>query len=331
MGQSSGPYTDYHLFNAARASFNACSFAVADLSGAITTALPLFINNPSLLSFRDCTLNAGADVGLPFWINDNAVPERITFDNTIIGMPSQLQGFQTIFSRHLGPAFLSNMVNQYMLPGCFFFPTYTPDGGSPRWVAGGLRRIFLGTVANSNFAVDPVNNVVTFQADPGTVAVGDFIQSDALYSNVVDSFPTIPVNGVIGKVASVTNNPTTQKDNVTLKFVPAYVIAAGSNVPNPTLANLWVVGYYKVHATTTGKVNPNSNIVSAISPLDSRIWLPGDRVRGQFIPDNTYVVSVNTTASTMTLSKNVSSLATPNQQVNLFDADVRVFSTTQVF
>lgn len=324
MGQPSGPYTNYHLFNAARATFNSCQFSVGDLAGAVKTSLPLWIHSAGFLSFKDCILNSQPpDVGLPVWVNDYTQPDRLSFDNTFIGTPPEMAAFGgSILSRHLSVYVLERIANQYMLPGCFFFPMYVePENPTapvmPRWVAGGQRWITLGPASALNFAVNAATGAVTFNSIPGTVAPGDLIYSDAGYQNVLDPSPQYPVTGVIGKAASV--DPATGL--VTLQYVPAYVLAAGNNISSRT--RLYIIGYYKVHASTQAQVL-DSTTLTINPPQNPAVWLAGDRVRdsGNLIAPNTYVTSFD--GSKLTLSRPMNNPQL-NKFTNLYDADVRMF------
>jgi hypothetical protein len=120
-----------------------------------------------------------------------------------------------------------------------------------------------------------------------------------------------------------------------VKWIPDYVV----NGPAPGPGDLmFVLGLYKVHHSTTGSVTNASNVITNVRTgvllASDPSWIPGDRIRddGRLLPPDTYVTAYDQRAATITLSQPVTAPTPPGGQVvNLYDAEVRTFTSTQVY
>jgi hypothetical protein len=322
------PSIGFHLVNTARATFNACQFALQTPGRA--EAAPLWIYSAGLTSFHDCLMGGTnyPDNSPSFWVL--GAPERMTFDNTTV----VYSPVGALFSQTLQLRFFLNLLNQAVLPGCLISQLWDPNpGGSPRWVASGLRYIALGTAGAIKLTLHPATGTATFHPTaPGVVAPGDLVSLGKSYTKVIDAAPNAPVQPVLGKVISIDD----QTGIVTLGHVPEYVVADPANAPDPTAA-LAVVGFYKIHCATTAQaVSGDPRKLTLPTPLDRRAWIVGDRVRARegFIPKDTHVSAVETTGTPATLQALVLSQplsGTPTGPLTLYDADVRTFTSTQVY
>jgi len=320
---STRPTVGFHLVNQARATFNACSLGVVTVAA---DAVPLWIYGDTAMSFHDCSIGVAnyPDNALPFWINGSFA--SVVFDNTAIVQAP----FGATLSRTVTVDYMNNILNQTMLPGCFLHALldnafWGTNASSPCWIAGGQRGIGLGDASTTSLSI-ATNGTATFMPPTrGVVAVGDFIYLRKSYGNVIESYPATASAPVIGKVTAV--DATTGL--ATLGWVPDYV-ASGAKPGAGDL--MYVVGFYKVHHSTTGTVTNGSNVITGVSASNASTWIASDRIRDDagLLPANAYVKSYNAVAATITLSRTVTANTPPGGQVvNLYDADVRTFSTSR--
>jgi hypothetical protein len=325
------PSVGYHLANLARATFNACQVSLYSLDR--EEAAPLWIYSAGMLSFHDCLLGI---VNFPynspsFWIL--GVPQRTSFSNTMVVYEPE----GAIFSDVRPVYTYYDILNQAVLPGCMLHPLVEPNpDNSPRWVASGLRNIPLAGA--TNLSLHEANGTVTFQpATPGVVAPGDLVTlNNKVYTDVIESFKGPFGPAVLGKVTSI--DP--QTGLVTLSHVPEYVFAQlPTKPPDPmTKPSLAVVGFYKIHANVPGHVTSGDDThITFPYPIHIRTWVVGDRIRAKegFVRPNTYVAAVQTTGQPpallgLTLSQPMTG-APADGTLTLYDADVRIFTSTQVY
>jgi hypothetical protein len=319
------PSLGYHLANLARATFNACRISLAAAHRA--EAAPLWIYSAGMMSFRDCLMGITnyPDNSPSFWIL--GAPQRTSFSNTqVVYKPRG-----AIFSDVLPVNTHYDILNQAVLPGCMLHALIPLDAdNSPRWVAGGRRTIVLAGA--TDLKLWPANGTVTFQpAAPGVVAPGDLVTLNNDYTDVIESY-NAPVAPVLGKVTSID----AKTGLVTLSHVPEYVFTQPA--PNPKSPSLAVVGFYKIHYTVKGQVTPGDDkVITFPQPIHPDIWVVGDRIQATegVIPPNTYVAVVHTSVQppnldALTLSQPMT--GTPSTgTLTLYDADVRVFTSTQVY
>jgi hypothetical protein len=218
-----------------------------------------------------------------------------------------------------------------MLPGCLVYPL-RENASSPHWVAGGQRFIGLGDASTTSLAIAPDGTATFVPPVAGIVSAGDLIYLRRSYANVIESYPTISAFPVLGKVIAVNAGTGV----ATLKWVPGYVVHdAVVNGNPPGVGDLmYVVGFYKMHRSTTGTVTNGSNVITGVSAGNSYSWIAGDRIRdsGHLLPPDAYVTAYCPVAATITLSRAVAASVPPGGAVvDLYDAEVRTFATTQVY
>ncbi|WP_437306559.1 hypothetical protein [Sorangium sp. So ce388] len=334
---STRPTVGYHLANLGQATFNTCSFGI--MTPTTSDSVPLWIFG-GLMSFRDCEIGtpSRADNALPFWIH--GAPHKVVFDNTVLVQSP----VESLFSSTVTVEHMSSVVNQTMLPGCFFHALLDdPDELSPRWVAGGRRSIQLGDAAATNLTIKSDGTATFEPLAPGVVAEGDLIYLRKGYANVVEPemYSNVQFWPVIGKVTKVApidpNNP--DQEVVTVGWVPDYVAkGAGANGRPPGAGDmLSVVGFYKVHSPTTStELVNNTNGKGEIHNVSSaHAWKKGDRIRDvrspglpALLPDNTYVAE-DPVGGIIKLSQKVT--PSSGRVIRFYDAEVRMFSSTQVY
>jgi hypothetical protein len=322
------PSLGYHLVNLARATFNSCQFVLSRPDKPGTAPLWIYCGGGPM-SFNDCLIKGVRPYSSPsFWIIGAAT--RASFNNTSVEYGPN----GSMFSHVLPVNHLSDIRNQAVLPGSLIYPIMQPNpDNSPRWVASGLRYILLGSLEETSPTWNSTNGTMTFQpTTPGVVAPGDLVTMNYGYTNVIESYGNTPVEPVLGEVTSI--DP--QTGLATLSHVPEYVFSK-PKPPDPKNTKLIVVGFYKIHLPTTGRVTNTDNTHIAFSPpISTAIWVVGDRIRAKegFIRANTYVAAVQLdnqgNLQALTLSQPMT--GTPeNGILTLYDADVRIFTSTQVY
>jgi len=336
------PSVGYHLANLARATFNACQIALGEWNVA-GPAGPLWIIGGGPLSFHDCLLGAVnfPDNSPAIWVME--APQRTSFDNTgVVYAP-----LGAMFSRVLSLDYVGTLVNHAVLPGCYIHQITDPmpDPPSPRWVASGLRQIQVGEVLGKPafLSLHPSTGTATFTTKDlktlGLIAPGDLISMTQPYPGAIEGYPGTPIAGMLGKVQAVE-----QVDDqllgpfivVTVGHVPDYVFT--NPAPGPGI-KLYMVGYPKVHQPTAGTTTSSDPTKVLLSPsLGPNAWLVGDRIRDDkhYIPPGAFVAAVGTDPKgalvSLTLSLPMDSPPPPDgTPLNLYDADVRVFTSTQVY
>jgi hypothetical protein len=330
MCSTTRPAIGHHLVNLARATFNACSLNVISVntnSDMTEEPVPLWMYAAGAsTSFRECLIGIPnyVDNSLPFWINGSF--ECVIFDNTGV--------FQAPLDTHLSRVVAVNTIsaiyNRTMLPGCFIH-TLLEKESSPRWVAGGQRFIALGDAHTTSLAIASDGTATFMPPTTGVVAVGDLIFLRKFYDKIIESYPGVPVAPVMGKVIAVDASTGV----ATMKWVPDYVVneAVVNGKPPGSGDLMYVVGFYKLHYTTTGTVTNGSKLITGVvaSPYT---WIAGDRIRddGHLLPPDTYVTAYDSATATITLSRTITASTPPDgTKVKLYDAEVRTFASTQVY
>jgi len=310
----SKPAPNYHLANLARATFNACQFSVTNIETVNGPVIPLWIHNYGTMTLNNCQLGAAADNALPFWINGGL--ERVTFNQASVAV----QPLATVLSSSLPVDRIGNLFNYYVLPGCFLVSLKESSSISPLWIADGLRFVPLGNASTLNLTFHLSTGTATFNAPPGIVAVGDFIYSTQEYDQFIESYPATKSETVIGKVTAID-----MAGVATVSYVPEFVLDAGLGSPAP---DLLVAGFYKIHESMEGAAVKNSATVTITTTTPyEKAWVAGDRIRDDLgvIPPNTYVVSYS--HPNLVLSQKATTSA---PTIKLYDANVRLFTTTQI-